>query len=252
MLKIKKRKINSHLDDPQTTLLHKQIILSTPFLKKIYEEWYKEFVNTFNENPNGKYLELGSGGGFLKQIIPNIITSDILPLNDVDMQIDAQSLPFDNESLDGIFMLNVFHHIPKPFLFLKEAERILKQNGKIVMIEPANTFLSRIIYKKFHHEPFDESGQLEIESGKPLSHSNQALPYIYFIRKKEWFSKNFSSLHIHSIKYHTPLLYLLSGGMSYYPFVPNFTFNLFKFTEKIISPFNKYLALFYTIKIIKQ
>ncbi len=249
---IKKRKIPFLLDDPKTTLYHKEIILSTPFLRKIYEKWYKDFINVISENPNGRYLELGSGGGFLKQLAPQVITSDILPLKDIDKQIDAQQLPFDNESLDAILLLNVFHHIPKPYLFLKEAERVLKPNGKIVMIEPANTFMSRIIYKKFHHEPFDENGKIEIEEGKPLSHSNQALPYIYFVREKKWFTENFPKLSVKQIKYHTPLLYLLSGGVSYYPFVPNFTFNIFNFIEKLLSLLNRYLALFCTIKIIKQ
>lgn len=248
----KKRNIPYDLDDPRTTILHKEIILSTPFLKKIYLKWYSVFQSIYNNNPNGKYLEIGSGGGFLKDILPNIITSDILPLPYVDKQIDAQNLPFENNSLDAIFMLNVFHHIPNPALFLKEAERVLKPNGQVVMIEPANTLFSRWIYKKFHHEPFDENAGLQIDPGKPLSHSNQALPYIYFIREKNNFQKNYPSLKIQSIRYHTTLLYLLSGGVSYYPFVPNFSFSFFSFVELLLYPFQKMTGLFNTIIIQKQ
>lgn len=248
----KKRPVPYELDDPRTTVWHRDIILSTPFLKKVYIYWYQYFVEVYTQNPEGTYLELGSGGGFLKDILPSVITSDIQPLPYVDMQIDAQSLPFDDNSIDGIFMLNVFHHIPKPYLFLKEAQRCLKPNGKIVMIEPANTFISRIIYKKLHHEPFDENGELEIESGKPLSHSNQALPYIYFIREKEWTAQQFSYLKIDDIKYHTALIYLLSGGMSYYPVVPSFSFPLFYGIERLLSVFYKKIALFCTVKILKQ
>lgn len=246
----KKRKHPYSLDDPNTTILHRDIILSTPFLKKIYLNWYKEFEKVYNNNPHGTYLELGSGGGFLKDILPHIITSDILSLPYVDKQIDAQQLPFENNYLDAIFLLNVFHHIPHPFLFLKEAQRCLKQNGLIVMIEPAHTFFSKFIYKKFHHEPFDEHGDLLIESGKPLSNSNQALPYIYFIREKNLFKQNFPKLKISQIQYHTTFLYLLSGGMSYYPFVPHFTYPLFNFIEKV-NPLQKFTALFQTISIQK-
>ena len=64
--------------------------------------------------------------------------------------------------------------------FLKEAERTLKSGGKIVMIEPANSWFGLWIYKTFHHEPFDIKGGWEIQSTGPLSGSNQALPYIYF------------------------------------------------------------------------
>ncbi|GIV28580.1 MAG: hypothetical protein KatS3mg027_2394 [Bacteroidia bacterium] len=249
---IKKRNIPYSLDDPRTTELHRKIILETPFLKKVYLNWYKEFQNVVNENSSGTYLELGSGGGFLKDILPQVITSDILPLSYIDKQINAEQLPFENKSLDGIFMLNVFHHIPRPYLFLKESQRVLKSRGKIVMIEPANTMFSRFIYKKFHHEPFDEGGELSIEAGRPLSHSNQALPYIYFIREKKYFQENFPELKILKIDYHTTLLYLLSGGVSYYPFVPAFTFDFFHIFEKCIKPFQRFTALFQTIIIEKQ
>jgi len=249
---IGKRKIPYDLDDPRTTQLHRDIILNTPFLKKVYLYWYKEFEKVVQENPQGHYLELGSGGGFLKDLIPNLVTSDILPLPYVDKQINAEQLPFENESLNGIFLLNVFHHIPRPYLFLKEAERCLKPNGKIVIIDPANTLFSRCIYKKLHHEPFDENGGLTIDEGKPLSNSNQALSYIYFIREKNKFQKNFPHLKILNINYHTTLLYLLSGGVSYYPFVPSFTFGIFNFAEKILKPIQKHTALFQTIIIQKQ
>ncbi len=105
---IKKRHIPYSLDDPRTTELHRQIILETPFLKKVYLIWYKEFERVVKESPSGVYLELGSGGGFLKEVLPNVITSDILPLSYVDKQINAEQLPFENNSLDGIFLLNVF------------------------------------------------------------------------------------------------------------------------------------------------
>ncbi|MCX7728605.1 MAG: class I SAM-dependent methyltransferase [Bacteroidia bacterium] len=249
---IKKRNIPYHLDDPQTTILHRNIILSTPFLKRVYLKWYKYFEEIYRQNPNGNHLELGSGGGFLKEILPNIITSDILNLPYIDKQIDAQHLPFENNFLDSIFMLNVFHHIPNPSLFLQEAERVLKPSGKIIMIEPANTLFSRLIYKKFHHEPFDENAGLQIQAGKPLSHSNQALPYIYFIREKKYFSEKFPNLNIVSIEYHTTLLYLLSGGVSYHPFVPDFSYPFFQFIEVLLQPVQKLTALFHTILIQKK
>lgn len=249
---IKKRHIPYSLDDPRTTELHRKIILETTFLKKVYLIWYKEFQDVVRENPSGTYLELGLDGGFLKEVLPNVITSDILPLSYVDKQINAEQFPFENNSLDGIFLLNVFHHIPRPYLFLQEAKRTLKPKGKIVMLESANTFFSRWIYKTFHHEPFDENGEWSIEAGRPLSHSNQALPYIYFIREKKYFQENFSGLKILNIRYHTTFLYLLSGDVSYYPFVSVCTFSWVYFFEKCIKPFQRFTALFHTIIIEKQ
>ena len=168
------------LDDPKTTLAHRDIILNKPFLKRLYQDWYNVFIKESRAVGKGIYLEIGSGGGFLKDVFPEVVTSDILDLPVVDKVFSAEQLPYKENELGSIMMLNVFHHIPKPYLFLKEAERCLVKGGKIIMVEPANSALGRFIYKRFHHEPFDEKGGREIEAGNPLSNSNQALPFIYF------------------------------------------------------------------------
>ena len=249
---IGKRKIPYDLDDPRTTQLHRDIILNTPFLKKMYLYWYKEFEKVIQKNPQGHYLKLGPGGGFLKDLIPNLITSDILPLPYVDEQINAEPLPFENESLNGIFSLDVFHHIPRPYLFLKEAERCLKPNGKIVIIDPANTSFSRCIYKKLHHEPLDEKSGLTIEEGRPLSNSNQDLSYIYFIRGKNKFQKNFPHLKDTEYKLSYNTFVFIEWRSVLYPFVPSFTFSIFNFAEKILKSIQKHTTLFQTIIIQKQ
>ena len=48
------------------------------------------------------------------------------------------------------------------YRFLVELERCLKPGGKIVMIEPANTRFSRLIFRRFHHEMFESVGRLEL------------------------------------------------------------------------------------------
>lgn len=225
--------LDTHLDDPKTSMRHREIMLSKPFLKKIYLAWYQNFIDEAKNNPGGKYLEIGSGGGFLKDLIPHVITSDIMPLPTVDMEFSAEKMPFENNELDGIFMVNVFHHIPHPYMFLKEAERILKPGGKIIMVEPANTPFSRYIYQNFHHEPFAPDGGWEFASSGPLSSSNQALPYIYMIRDREKFGNEFPSLQIEKIKLHTPFLYILSGGVSRKCLVPEWSYGFWKTAEKL-------------------
>lgn len=248
----KKYQIPFDLDDPNATLAHRDIILQKPFLKRLYKDWYEVFIKKAREVKNGKHLEIGSGGGFLKEVFPEVITSDILNLPNVDMVFSAEQMPFKNEELASIVMLNVFHHIPKPYLFLKEAERTLIKGGKIIMTEPANSMLGRFIYKKFHHEPFDEKGGLEIEAGNPLSNSNQALPYIYFERETDYFKKEFPQLKIKSVRYHSPFSYIISGGVSRSAMLPYFLYNTVKFTEWLFSPFSRHLGLFCTIEIEKM
>ena len=126
----KKYKIDFDLDDPNASLAHRDIILKKPFLKRLYSDWYLIFIIKSKEIKNGKYLEIGSGGWFLKDVFPEVITSDILILTNVDLIFTAEEIPFKENELASIVMLNVFHHIPKPHLFLKEAQRTLIKGGK--------------------------------------------------------------------------------------------------------------------------
>ena len=247
----KKYTIPFDLDDPRTTLAHRDIILQKPFLKRWYSDIYKLFITTARSVGKGKYLEIGSGGGFLKEEFPEVITSDILALPLVDQVFSAEHMPFGDNELGCIMMLNVFHHIPKPYLFLKEAERTLVKGGKIMMVEPANSALGRFIYKRFHHEPFDPEGPREIKAGNPLSNSNQALPHIYFERDLDLFKKEFPHLRINRISYHSPFSYVISGGVSRGPMLPYFMYNLVKASEFLLSPFSKQLGLFCSIEIEK-
>lgn len=247
----KKYVIHFDLDDPRTTLAHRDIILQKPFLKKLYQDWYSVFIEKTKNISPGKHLEIGSGGGFYKDVFPDVTTSDILQLPNVDKVFSAEEMPFAENELASVVMLNVFHHIPRPYLFLKEAQRTLVKGGKIVMIEPANSTLGRFIYKRFHHEPFDEKGGREIEPGNPLSNSNQALPYIYFERDLDTFKKEFPQLKINSVKYHSPFIYVISGGVSRSAMLPFFMYNLVKGFEWLLSPFSKTFGLFCTIEIEK-
>lgn len=179
--------------------------------------------------------------------MPEAITSDILPLPDVDQVFSAESLPFADGSLACILLLNVFHHIPNPALFLEEANRTLADGGRVVMVEPANSPLGRFIYKRFHHEPFDERGGWEIEAGRPLTHSNQALPYIYFERDVARFRERFPDLAILSIQYHSPFTYLLTGGLSRWSLIPSFLTKPVEIFERWSKPLHPYIGLFCTI-----
>lgn len=247
----KKYTIPFNLDDPRATLAHRDIILQKPFLKRLYQDWYQEFIKTSQSVGKGIYLEIGSGGGFLKDVFPGVVTSDILDLPVVDKIFSAEEMPYRENELGCIMMLNVFHHIPRPYLFLQEAERTLVTGGKIVMIEPANSALGRFIYKRFHHEPFEETGEREIQAGNPLSNSNQALPHIYFERDLDLFTKEFPHLKINKITYHTPFMYVLSGGVSRSAMLPYFMYDIAKGIEWLFKPLSKQLGLFCTIEVEK-
>jgi len=61
---MRKYKIDFELDDVRTTLAHREIILAKKFLKRVYGKWYLIFKRSAVVLPDGKLVEIGSGGGF--------------------------------------------------------------------------------------------------------------------------------------------------------------------------------------------
>ncbi len=245
-------KIDLPLDSPERTLLNKEIILRKTFLRKLYSKWYSTMVRELDQLPEGQLVELGSGGGFFKEFVPGIICSDILDLPGNDMTFSSLDMPFGDNSVSGIFMVDTFHHIPYSEKFLEEATRILKKDGIIMMIEPANSWWGRYIYRTFHHEPFDPSGDWTIPPSGPMSGANGALPWIVFERDRAKSEEKFPALELRKINYHTPLLYLLSGGVSFRQLLPGFSYNLFYLIDRMMSGISSQMSMFVTIRIRKK
>ena len=250
-LKLPETRCIKDLDAPPTTLLHAEIIRNKPFLRKLYIDFYKQLRKAVPEPEKKVLVELGSGGGFIKEVIGNCVTSDILDLPNIDMVFSASNMPFEETSVDAFLMVDVFHHLADSKAFFKETLRCLKVGGKIVMIEPANTLWSRFIYTNFHHELFDTQAQWGLEGIGPLSQGNGAIPWIIFSRDREIFENEFPSLKVVRMRNHTPLRYLLSGGFTLRQLVPSFTYPVIKAIEYTLSPINDWLGMFQTIELQK-
>jgi SAM-dependent methyltransferase len=210
------------LDDPKTTTLRREIIRSKPFLRRIYDEWYRWIADQIPRGAGG-VLELGSGAGFFDELVPETITSEIFLLPGIRCVLDGQQMPFADASLKAIVMSDVLHHLPRVRLFFAEAVRTLRPGGVVAMVEPWNTAWSRLIYQNLHHEPFrPEADAWEFPSSGPLSGANGALPWICLARDRASFEREFPQLAIELIQPILPLRYLLSGGVSMRSLMPGF------------------------------
>lgn len=232
------------LDDPATTKLRRQIIVSKPFLKAIYDEWYALLAARLPAI-DGEVLELGSGAGYCEQFIPGLVTSEVFPCPGVRLVADARRLPFPDASLRAIVFTNVLHHLPDVRQFFGEAARCLRAGGRVLMIEPWVSPWSRFVYRRFHHEPFHpEASNWSFPSTGPLSGANGALPWIVFVRDRSKFEAEFPGLLIEEIRPFLPFRYLVSGGVGMRSLMPGWTHALWKSLEQALAGQMPQIAMF--------
>jgi SAM-dependent methyltransferase len=233
------------VDDPRTTLLRRDIIQDKAFLRVLYSEWYERILKILPKKND--VLELGSGAGFLQEILPGVITSEVFETPRVKLITDACHLPLSDKSIDAIVMTDVFHHIPDVDGFFLEATRCIRPGGKIVMIEPWRTSWSEWVYTHLHSEPFSSDGGWKIPGIGPLSGANGALPWIVFQRDKALFEAQYPQWRIKNIEPMMPFSYLLSGGVSMRGLVPGWMYRPIRVFEQVLS--QKYWAMFALIEL---
>jgi len=120
--------------------------------------WYRSFLNpVINEiGTKGKLLDIGTGSGKLMQILGNEKGMDCTGVDtDSGMLDEAKKklrntnaelieiapnakLPFENNSFDYITICSVLFHLKKEAIdnMLKDSLRLLKKEGKIIILTP--------------------------------------------------------------------------------------------------------------------
>ena len=227
--------------------------------------WYRElYRDQFRELPDPatlSILEIGSGTSPLKQFHSNIVTSDVLELDYLDLvfdchEIDKLDLIKDN-SLDVITLTNVLHHLKSPIEFLNCAAGKLKPGGKVIATEPFFSILSTGIYKYLHHEAveFDAREPELSEVRGPLASANQALPWLIFFRRRDWLQRldeNYEMVGL-SVRPFTTLSYMVTGGISRKLPVPHFLYRiLFPVDLALSRRFPRLCASFFTATLTRR
>lgn len=243
------------VDGADAIEVHRRIFLVKPLLYRHFLKLYRECLPAVEETKHlsGEMIEIGSGAGFLEQVIPGLVKTDVSPNPYASRVVDAMKLDFGDESLRCIFLMGVLHHIPLPARFLKEAERCLVPGGRLVMVEPNNNLLHRFLTRYLdHYEYFDDQIEdwVNGSSGR-MTNANLALPWIIFFRDRARFEREFPLLKMNPVRYHTFLSYVVTGGMTYRAFLPSFVGPLIDGIEWLASPFMEKLGIAMTIDLVK-
>ena len=198
-------------------------VLRDPFLMASYEDVLDFQISLLEPLTFPRIVaELGSAGGITKLKYENIVTTDVRQGEGIDFLLNLDfTLPFEDSSLSGIIAKDVLHHIGDPESHFIEVRRVLRNGGVAIYAEPNWNFVSRFVFSFFHPEPFDQKQHSwKFESQDPM-YSNQALPFIIFVRDLNLFKSRFPEFEVEIYEQtFNGLSFLLSGGVMQRTLVP--------------------------------
>ncbi|HSO12569.1 MAG TPA: class I SAM-dependent methyltransferase [Anaerolineales bacterium] len=212
-----------------------------PLLRSVYRDFYRLIAQNLSGLPDGKIVELGSGLGNIHEVIPDCIRTDLFPYAWIDRVENAYQLSFENESVSDLILTDVFHHLQYPGTALNELHRVLRRNGRVVMLEPYISLLGGIIYGVLHKEPIAVTQKIEWFA--PDEWSPDQINYyaaqgnatrIFVERKFSSHLKNWQ--RIETIRL-SAIAYAASGGYSVPQLYPTRMLPVIKQMEKVFDLF---------------
>jgi SAM-dependent methyltransferase len=206
-----------------------------PVLRVIYDDFYDRVAAHCSA---GLTIEIGGGIGNLKQRLGNVVATDIQLAPWLDCVADAQRLPFAPAAAANIVLVDVLHHLEFPLLFLRETARVLRTGGRLIMVEPAITWGSTLLYRLFHHEPVRTSAAVLApgtpDPGRDPYCSNQAIPTLLVTRERDRLHCLIPELRIIRLDWFSLAAYPLSGGFKAWSLISaEFARRLLRFERKI-------------------
>ncbi len=132
-----------------------------------YRHYHRRFLAHLETLPPGSLiLELGCGLGHdgleLLRAGYRVAETDVAPGqlghalemhggegftgSSAHLLADAQHLPFADGSFDGVLMVAMLHHLPDPLAALREARRVLRPGGLVVLGTEPNTWQHTLLY----------------------------------------------------------------------------------------------------------
>ena len=130
--------------------------------------WHKRRFNEVSaviEPVRGKILDIGCNDGtFSKVILDKSCAKELIGVDVVRkttdwaashwgktgkmkfMVADAHKLPFESETFDAVFALEVLEHVFDPARVLNEVKRVLKKNGYAIFLVPSDSLLFQTVW----------------------------------------------------------------------------------------------------------
>jgi SAM-dependent methyltransferase len=164
--------------------------------KPVLREVYRDFHELIAENlcdMEGETIELGSGIGNIKEVIPDCVRTDLFPNPWIERQENAYALSMAEGSVANLILFDVFHHLEYPINAMQEFHRVLKVGGRLLVFDHAMSLTGWLFSRFVHHEKagFLKPCHLQIADLETIQNSGY---YADHANAYRIFEKNFQHL----------------------------------------------------------
>jgi len=230
----------------KVVLGHREEFFRRTALQAAYNHWASRMKRYLSNLP-GESIELGCGCGALSNYL-DLVKTDIYKHPWVDRVADACQMPFVDGECANLVAVDMVHHLPEPSRFLDEAARVLKDGGRLILLEPYISFFSYFFYRFLHHEPidtkvspFDTVTLTDNESGEVC---NEAIPTLLFARHRQEFLRRWPMFSEVRLELSDAVVYPLTGGFSRRSLIPSsWVKPLLKIEDRIIGSIGRIFAM---------
>lgn len=228
--------------------VHASILARKVMLRQVFAEFHQIFddIDKTYFAAQGLRIEIGAGVAPMRESFSDVLATDVVPSDDLDLTLDAEAMALADGSVRTIFGQNCFHHFSHPERFFAELTRVLAPGGGAVLLEPYHGPVASFLYPRlFSTEGFDkEFASWETPVSGPMNGANQALSYIVFKRDLSVFQSKFPTLKlVYSRPCGNYIRYLLSGGLNFRQLAPNWAAPFIAGIERLLRPLAGGLAL---------
>jgi ubiquinone/menaquinone biosynthesis C-methylase UbiE len=193
---------------------NRKLLGRKPILERIYRGFYEEIARHVRP---GRTLEIGSGMGLIRRVIPECETSDLFETAGVSRVENAYRLSLPDGALRNVVLLDVFHHLQHPGSVLGELRRVLDPGGRVVLLEPDVSALGLVVYGLLHHEglglrrPIEWLAPPGFDAERAPYYTGQGNAHRLFVGRRE-VGATLPGFRVVCVRRFAALSYVASGG----------------------------------------